>query len=334
MDINKVNKNRYLREVLFTVILFVVLGKSETINDQCYVEEPPVRTYVESNKILNCNHIPKALPTQYRHVRILDFKRKYNSISLNTSSFTDESWANVQTIEFTNTIDKKHSSLTFSQKCFQGLRSLKELKIHVTDFHLDADAFVGLPLVHTLDVSKCYRLTIDNISNALQLKRTLPELKTLIMSGIGAYRRNNISRTVAQKLFQRNLRTFDISGTQINFINITALSKILRPLQIMNISHSVISEMWISNIVLKGMSNVKVLDASHIVLPATIVPTIPGKNLLINQTVQYSNIGFKNGLYNLCSLVTVNISRVVPEVVSVWLYNCMVILDESSTVDC
>ena len=312
-------QNKYLVEILFTVILFFEHGKSGTMNEQCNVE---------NNTTLICNYLPKSLPRQYEHVRILDFMRKGEYISVNSSRFKDESWANVRIIEFNNTVDGKYS-LTFSRECFQGLRSLKELKIHISFLELEADAFVGLPLVHTLDVSNCYRLVVSDICNELKNKSALPGLKNLILSGIGAYNNgNNINKTDAEHLQSRNLTKVDLSQTQIKFINVTAMSETLKSLNNLNFSHSVINNMWVTNIVQRDLENLKVLDVSHSVFPTNIVPIITGMYDLVNLTGRYSDVTFKIGLRNVFTPMIINISNILHEGVSVSVHNCTLILDE------
>ena len=315
------HKNAYIIKILVTVILFIELGhgKAETMNEKC--DE-------ENNTTLICNYIPKSLKRQYHHVRIFDFKRENKLLSINSSSFTDKSWTKVHSIEFNDSI-----GMEASRGCFQGLRSLKELRIHVADFHLDAEAFIGLPLVHTLDVSKCVRLSLEDISNALKDKSTLPGLKNLILAEIGDYRsiNNTINSKNAAYLLQRNITNFDISRTQIHFINITAVSKILKTSNShlsINISQSVIAELAAADIDSKDLINIRELDLSHLVLPASALP-FAWRYVMSHQTVKYSDITFKNDLQHFFTPSIVNMSMILSNRVSmVGCYNCTIMLDE------
>jgi hypothetical protein len=144
---------RYCVGILVIFVLYVEVRNTKTIFERCNEI---------NNTILVCNYIPKQLSRNYKYVRIVDFKREDKIVTLNSSSFIHESWAKVQTIEF-NDQTGLGFLCTFSSECFKGLISLKELKIHLSHFQLDTYAFVGLPLVHTLDVSKCYRLVIQDV---------------------------------------------------------------------------------------------------------------------------------------------------------------------------
>ena len=317
-SINTLQKNKYFVGILFAVILFIECGWSETIYEQCNEE---------NNTTLVCNYIPWTLSRQYDNVRILDFKRTIKSEIINSSNFIDKSWENVKSIEFFDSTGRDFY-LFLSRECFQGLKSLKELKIHVSSFEFAPDAFVGLPSVHTLDVSKCYRLLIKDICYALKANNALPRLRNLVMSGIGSFvtGSNNITQKEVEYLLPRNITKIDISRTQINFVNITAISKNLKSIQNINVSHSVIEDFWTEGI--EDMKNLKVIDASYSVLPTRVFALFPGRYIFVNRTGRYSDFISTNDFKNTLTALTINVSGIIPNAVSVLVYNCKMILDE------
>ncbi|XP_053383692.1 toll-like receptor 4 [Mercenaria mercenaria] len=282
----------------------------------------------KTNSTWTCNYIPKAVPEKYVHIRIVDFKRKDKSVILNSSSFADESWSKVQTLEFVDTTGRDLTCL-FSHKCFKGLKTLKELRIHMNFFQFDPGVFLGLPSVHTLDMSRCYRLVIEDLAEQLKVPNTLPCLQKLYLSEIGTYdKRNNISLSVVEALSLRNIKLVEISKTQITSANVTAIVKMLKSLESVNTSYSTIADTWIRDITQEDMSHVKVVDISYTTLPSKIIKILPGKYVFANASVNYSDLRSSDLVKSIFTLLVINVSGIIPHTSTIWIYNITVTLDE------
>ncbi|XP_053383693.1 toll-like receptor 4 [Mercenaria mercenaria] len=283
----------------------------------------------ENNSTWTCNFIPRVVPEQYIHVRIVDFKRNDKSVIVNSSSFADESWSKVQSLMFNDTTGK-NLSCTFLRGCFMGLTSLTGLRIHMSSFEFGRGVFDGLPSVHTLDMSRCYRLFLEDLTEQLKVPNTLPNLQTLILSELGSYvKRNNINLTVVESLLPRNITYIDVSKTQISFANLTAIFKFLKTLERLNVSYSTIADTWSNDITQEDMSHVKVIDMSHATLPAKVIPLFPGKYVVANLTFNYSEARNLDQLKNILTPLVFNMSGILPDPSSGWIYNCTVTIDEN-----
>ncbi|XP_060597181.1 toll-like receptor 2 [Ruditapes philippinarum] len=316
--------NRHFVGIFVMYMLIVELGNAKTINDQCNEEK---------NNTVICNNIPKMLSKKYEHVRFVDFKRTDRSNSLNISSFIHESWAKVETIEFND-----HTSLgpscTFSRESFKGLVSLKELKIHVRYIHLDEYAFVGLSSVHTLDVSNCNKLNVQNVLKTLKVKSALPGLKTIIMSAIGSISeiKNRINKKDVDYITPRKITTLDLSHLQMSSVDIGAILKTFHsPSFLLNASSSIIFDILGFCTVQNYLFQIKVLDISHAVLPTSVIPLLPGTYKMKNMVSKFTEVTNNENYLNLKNTFTpsvVNVSGTLPPATSVWIYNCTLIVDE------
>jgi hypothetical protein len=105
----------------------------------------------------------------------------------------------------------------------------KELKIHVRHIYLDEYSFVGLSSVHTLDVSNCNNLYVQDVLKTLKVKSaSLPALKSLILSGIGMFSDTKKIRIIQKDvdyITQRKITTLDLSNLRISSIDISAILK-------------------------------------------------------------------------------------------------------------
>ena len=289
-----------------------------TIKDNCYLG---------NNTTLVCNYIPNNISKQYEHVRIIDFKRKDKIISVSHSSFIHESWAKVQTLEFSDKSGLSYFPCTFYRGCFKGLISLKELRIHISMFQLDTSSFVGLPSVHTLDVSKCYRLTVGDVIEAVTAHGALPAIQNLIMSEIGTLKSesNYINQAAAESLSKRNITSMDISRTQIKYVNVTALLKSLTTVNHFNLSYLVLGGIWAYDLTQKDLLNLRIVDLSYSVLPAKVIPFLPGKVIIANKTVEMNG---DMKMKNIFTPMIINVSGIVRAIASIWIYNSTGIIHE------
>ncbi|XP_053383695.1 toll-like receptor 4 [Mercenaria mercenaria] len=217
----------------------------------------------------------------------------------------------------------------FLRESFKGLTTLKELRIHISSFWFNPAVFVGLPSVHTLDMSRCYRLDIEDLAEQLKEPNTLPYLQKLYLSEVGSYvKRNNISLSVVEALSPRNITSVEISKTQITFANVTAIAKILKSLESVNTSYSRIADTWFADITQEDMSHVKVVDISHMTLPSKIIRILPGKYVIANASVKYSDLKNSGRVKILFTPLVINASGIIPPMTSAWIYNTTIILDE------
>ncbi|XP_045174598.2 toll-like receptor 8 [Mercenaria mercenaria] len=311
----------YIVFALTIVTTLVGHGESEMFNEHCNEE---------SNSTWTCNYIPKAVPEKYVHIRIVDFKRKDKSVILNSSSFADGSWSKVQTLEFNDTTGRDLTCI-FSRECFKGLTSLKELRFHMYYFLLQRGVFIGLPSVHSLDMSKCYRLVLEDIAEQLKVPNTLPSLQKLYLSEVGAFLKGNeISLSVVEALSLRNITFLDISNIQISFVNATAVFKLLKSLEYLNVSYSTIADTWGKDITQEDMSHLKVFDISHTTLPSKLIRIFPGKYVIANSTANYSNLNLRDldMVKSVFTPLVINASDIIPSASSAWIYNSTIIIDE------
>ncbi|XP_060598651.1 protein toll-like [Ruditapes philippinarum] len=312
---------RYCVGVLVMYLLLVEFGNTKRTHKQCKEQ---------NRKTLVCNYIPKLLFKQYVHVRFIDCIRDERSVLLNSSSFIHESWAKVLTIEFNDITENEYFG-TFSRECFKGLVALKELKIHLGDFKLDENAFVGLSSVHTLDVSKCYRLLVADVLKTLKMKSALPALKRLIMSGIGSYSAENvISQTDLDYIPPRQISTLDLSRNQITFVNNSRIIQSFSSLKSLNVSYSILSDLSGFYVEQNNLIQLEVIDISNAVLPVSAVSLIPGKYVGKNMVFKYSEVTDKGRYLHIENFLTpsvVNASGILPSMVSVWIYNSTLIID-------
>jgi hypothetical protein len=162
-----------------------------------------------------------------------------------TSDFEQEGWNHVTHLGIiSDSFDSKTTSLKFNAKCFENLKALKEIEIHITHgFELDNNTFLGLENVETLDMSNCARLTLEMLFPALKGTYKLPALEKLIISKL-SYKLGGVQLVYNgpggydSLESKTKLKVLEIVGTQIDRIRPLMLPYLLKSLEVLNISYS------------------------------------------------------------------------------------------------
>jgi Leucine-rich repeat (LRR) protein len=189
------------------------------------------------------------------------------------SDFEQESWSHVTHLDIiSDSFDNENILLTFKANSFEHLKSLKTIEIHITHaFELDADTFLGLDNVETLDMSNCARLTLEMFFPALKGESKLPSLENLIMSKI-SYKLGPITFGYTglggydSLESKTKLKALEISGTRINIIRPFRLPY-LKYLEVLNLSYSNIVDISNNLPDVNDFARLKTLDISFAGIP-------------------------------------------------------------------
>lgn len=279
----------------------------------------------DSTDTLRCNYIPTDIPAGISKVRLVDFLNEPGNAWINSSYFQTDNWALVKYLELLDTADNRGIDLMAS--CFSGLRSLVELKINILgNFnHLEADVFLGLENVNTLDFSDCPRADFKSFIQTLNGSLKLPRLENLFISNLGVYLDPSvIDNSVTDILKHKKIKHLDLSRSQISYINLTALAKDLHHLKILNLSHSTVSDGFGTYRSINDV-HLDMLDFSNAAVPKTWVNVLPGKVIVSNRAFEKGLLKFEKKI--LLAIRNINASGILYKL-SIWIENCTLIIDE------
>jgi hypothetical protein len=103
------------------------------------------------------------------------------NLYLNKSTFIDYSWNKVKLLEINAGLQTREGHLNLQDYCFNGLKELKEFRLHVVcSFYMNPNTFLSVKDVGLLDFSRSVRFTLKDSIPALNESDKLPELNKLI----------------------------------------------------------------------------------------------------------------------------------------------------------
>ncbi|XP_060560331.1 toll-like receptor 4 [Ruditapes philippinarum] len=253
-SLNIVGKN--MDFIYFFAIIFIFWSTVSALNYQC--NEVDAST-------LQCNYIPKDIPNGFTRVRIIDFLKENKTFEFNSSYFMSKNWEDVTELQLQ---DHGHiAEIIFMEKCFIGLKSLRELHMNLpTQIQLDSDVFVGLDNLKFLDLSECVYLNLTELVKSFTGSNKLPSLETLKASNLNIYNRGiSFDTQFAEALGDKQITSLDFSYTKITEINITAVLQYIQTLKNVNISHSTASNFIYGNKnELQKLKNINMFDMCHV----------------------------------------------------------------------
>ncbi|XP_053372775.1 toll-like receptor 2 [Mercenaria mercenaria] len=279
----------------------------------------------ERNVTYICNFIPESIPKGIENVHLK--LEVLDDIALNSTTFISSGWDNVKLLELrADLICVGH--LNLQDNCFKGLNRLHELRLHILcSILMFPKTFIGLDELETLNMSGSVRFLWKSLIPALNGSNKLPRLSHLILSHCSVYHSPFlIDDKFAQVLQTKKISYLDLSSLQLAKLNLTALLKKLKYLEVFNASYSTINEWYHKSLVRDDLKYVKTLDLSYVALPKTVFPQpFPGKLIISNASFTFRVSNSKVWL----SPDTVNISGIVPHLTTIWIRNCTVTLGES-----
>ncbi|KAL4227495.1 hypothetical protein ACF0H5_012939 [Mactra antiquata] len=189
--------------------------------------------------------IPPTIPEGVLKVHIEDFITKNVEFELHQDIFRSENWANVQSLELTN-VKETNPSIKILNAAFKRLENLKVLKIRIENLiELDPDSLLGLDTLQSLDFSKCFRLSFEEVTTALKGPEKVPNLEYLNLSELQLYRDGfKIEEDFYRCLQDKQVRILDMSGTHITHLNVTIFSY-LNSLEVLNLSLATVDHMLV-----------------------------------------------------------------------------------------
>ncbi|XP_060560338.1 uncharacterized protein LOC132720264 [Ruditapes philippinarum] len=240
---------------------------------------------------LTCNYIPKDIPNGFTTISLIDFMGENRIFELNNSYFTSKKWGQVNTIKLLQSRYEPNFNVNFKDKCFHGLKSLRELHINLP-LHIDveSDVFVGLDNLKFLDLSDCVHLNLSKLVASFTGSNKLPNLEILKASKLNIYNEGiKIDTKFAEGLGDKRITSLDFSGASVTQVNTTAGFQFLEKLRNVNLSYCKISDIIIdSKTDVRKLESIGILDLSH----APISWLIPSKKI-VSKTWFHSDFPMK-----------------------------------------
>ncbi|KAL4219486.1 Toll-like receptor 7 [Mactra antiquata] len=243
-----------------------------------------ISSCILSNKEqLTCNYVPTTIPEGVLWVHIKDFISQNDNFQIHNDLFRSENWTNVQYLEFTNIKKEKYPSVQINSAAFIHLENLKVLKLRMENLiELDPDAFTGLKTLQSLEVSKCYRLSADNVTAALRGSEKIPNLEQLYLSELQVYWDGfKVDENFCRSFQDKPLRVLDLSGTHVTKLNLITL-RYLNDLEVLNGSFATVDHIISNFNLVDNPKRLKVLDINDIMITNLITPSISKDIILAN----------------------------------------------------
>ncbi|XP_060583125.1 toll-like receptor 4 [Ruditapes philippinarum] len=263
--------------IYFFAIIFIVWSTVGAINYEC--NEVDTRT-------LQCNYIPKDIPNGFTRVRIIGFFGKNETFEFNSSYFMSKNWEDVTELQLQGSDHEPLSEIIFMEKCFIGLKSLRELHMNLqTQIQLDSDLFVGLDNLKFLDLSECVHVNLTELVKSFTGSNKLPSLETLKASNLNIYNGGiSFDTKFAEALGDKQITSLEFSYTKITEINTAASLQYIQTLKNVNISHSTASNFIYGNkSEVQRLKNINMFDMCHVPV-SWLIPT----TRFVNMTWKYS----------------------------------------------
>ncbi|XP_053372776.1 toll-like receptor 4 [Mercenaria mercenaria] len=179
-------------------------------------------------------------------------------------------------------------------------------------------------------MSDSVRFQWKSLIPALNGSNKLPSLSRLILSNCSVYNSPFlIDDMFVQVLQTKKISYLDLSSLQLTELNVTALLKRLEYLEVFNVSYSTIADFYSKYLIQDDLKYVKTVDLSFAALPKKVFPLpFAGKLTISNASFNFSEFRVNNSELWL-SPDTLNISRFVSHLATIWIINCSVTLDQS-----
>lgn len=277
---------------------------------------------------IKCDHIPTVIDAGITKVYIQNVTSEGKAMVIRQSNFSAVNWEKVEYLELND--QENSASFTvhfkFENECFANLVSLRELRIHLKSLYIYPEIFVGLDSVETVDLGNCPRLKYSQLVQAFNGTHRLPRLDKLILSKWSSFSGRNALNDSFVDVLPRNITFIDVSSSQISTLNFTAFSKKLKHLEGLNISYSVISEIFSKHITQTDLKNFKIIDLSYATLPSSSIPILPGRTEFKNVHIKVSRLHPRTRL--IFSPLTLNGSGLISAFSSIYIENSTFTIDD------
>jgi hypothetical protein len=160
------NKSIKMMTIKCVSYLLLMVLKAYT-NGFSQYDSTKTKCVKRNNETLTCYFIPESLPVGVTTVHLN--LSLVGNMYLNKSTFIDYSWNKVKRLEIITDLPAGH--LILQDYCFNGLKKLKELRLHVEcPFDMNPNTFLGINNVHVLDLSRSVKFTLNTLIPALNGK--------------------------------------------------------------------------------------------------------------------------------------------------------------------
>ncbi|XP_060554647.1 uncharacterized protein LOC132715632 [Ruditapes philippinarum] len=234
-----------------------------------------------------------------------------------------KNWEDVTELQLQESDHEQFSEIIFMEKCFIGLKSLRELHMNLpTQIQLDSNLFVGLDNLKFLDLSECVHLNLTVLVKSFTGSNKLPSLETLKASKLNIYNGGiNFDTKFAEALGDKQITSVEFSYTSVTEINITAVLQYIQTLKNVNISHcSVANTIYGKKNELQKIKNINMFDMCHVPV-SWLIPT----TRFVNMTWKYSE--FPKPWNYLLYPKIVNMTSCITDPGSIHIENCTYIAD-------
>lgn len=321
-DLLTVSVNVMKMYSLYTLVYILMLSYYQCLGIMEVSKTSCTREVADTVK---CNYIPTEMKYNVSRVIIEDYENEAIEV-ISRDNFSSDAWKNVEYLEFGGRFKPLMAHLNFENNSFVGLIKLQDLRIHVKWLRLFPDTFVGLNNVTTLDLSSSQRLRYSVLVKALNGSNKLPGMQNLILSNWNLYKGSYaFTNTFIDILLPRKLSHIDISSSQISMLDVGAIARRLKYLEVLNMSYSTIEATGSSKPTQSDLQHIKVVDFSYSTVPKKSFPLPPGRIQISN--FSYSYIDEHNATKLVLTPETVNLTGLVPTFTSFWLENCTIIFD-------
>ncbi|XP_053400757.1 toll-like receptor Tollo [Mercenaria mercenaria] len=227
------------------------------------------QTCEQTGLTLECNYIPQEIPQGITVVHIVDWFENSNSDGLpskricNGRTFQSNTWENVTILEINDilTDESIFASIQLQSECFSALKELKELHLHLDNFDLNENAFVGLEKLQILDFRRCSRLDMTQLNKALKGPEKVPNLSEISLSHAG-YISNylQLDEAFVDALSDKPVKKIEASDTQITTVSITEILENMKHLEKFNVSNTKIGYAHIEGLEHQNFQRLKTID--------------------------------------------------------------------------
>lgn len=307
---------------MFILVLLLLIAETSRCNGFDISRNTCI---LENNVTLKCSSVPKTIPKGILSVNVNFDLDSENKLLIKSTTFVSSNWNKVKMFEL-NVIS--YTNVRLQDNCFHALVGLEELRLHViATLSIAPNAFVGLNQVRTLDLSSSLRVNRHEFLSALNGSTKLPVLKSLILSNFSIMSGSiTVDVTFIKVLQSRKILNVDLSSSQLNYINATAVFDRLKYLETVNISNANIGSGTVENLKRGDVKRIKTVDASFIHLPKSVIVLPPGNIKVVNMNSKYTNfILYIRNHEEYTALLTpenINISGIVPRENFLTIENC------------
>ena len=192
---------------------------------------------VQEGRQLTCQHLPtQSFSHSVQHVYI-----EGTNIETDMITFDPTTWFNVTKLEMQGEDGEFFGNN--NGPVFNGLTYLERLGIHARKLtYFNRETFLGLSNLKCLDLSYCYRLTVQELIKPLTDITALASLEFLDLTFLSSYYSFK-SFSITSKFFEvlswRPIKCLNFSHISVTEVDLKSAERLCESLQIVNLSNVV-----------------------------------------------------------------------------------------------